>query len=177
MKGAGAVLGGLLFGRRAVAEGTGTIVDGSKDASTEQIGDFLESFDCGVTWKYRQSCASRDWCFPATDWPPESDPDLWSSDERRDVTTIIGEEDCLIVPLESGSGTAFHVSDDGDDAKWAYYTADWDSIMPSVFQRDGETIRAIAFFDPIRYVYPSALKYYLAAPEGTITYWHKPRKG
>ena len=75
LRGVGAVLGGLLLRKPVIAEETAIVADGCDDA-TEPLVDFLESFDCGVTWEYTQSCEGKDWCMQVTDLVPGPDPFL-----------------------------------------------------------------------------------------------------
>ena len=81
------------------------VVVDNDDADAESLAGWLESFDCGVTWEYKQSCEGKDWCGPAADWVPGPGPDLRLSDEQRDVAAAVKEEDCLIISPESNSGT------------------------------------------------------------------------
>ena len=139
LKNAMGALGGLLLGKRATAEGTGTIVDGDDvvaepldswlvceepgstkwplpDCEGSFIGDFLESFDCGVTWEYRDECEFSD-----TDWIVGRVKQVASEDADKTLLVDIlplQEEDCEVYHLNvpSADSTIYYVSDDGDDA-------------------------------------------------------------
>lgn len=147
------------------------------------IGDFLESFDCGVTWEHTQSCEGKDWCIPAVDWPPEpcGDAVFYVTDDGDDANDGLTPKSSLQTVSEALS----RCSMDGDDSvivlssdpQWSFYSARWGGIdlFPDI-QRDGGTISVTDFFEPIRDLYPDMFDHYLSAPEGTITYWHKPRR-